>query len=211
MSPRCLRVLALLILAISVPAFAQSLGEVARESRAESQWRPGSHPKVITNEDIASPETARLQDSSASDASETAQAAEGASKKPNAEGEAADPKAAKSSDKPHKDPVSEHDAQELETQKRTYEINKRYLDRIAALRTQINTAQIEMAKLQRDLIESTNEYRRTNAASPPDYKDQLATFNTQIEVQRSLITTLNSQLEDAQESARHAGVPHASD
>jgi len=211
MSPRYLRVLALLILAISVPALAQSLGDVARESRAERQWQPGPHPKVITNEDIASPEPARLQNSSASDAGETAQTPEGANKKPNAEGDAAEPKAAKSSEKPHKDSGSELEAQELETQKRTNEINKRYLDRIATLRTQINAAQIEVAKLQRDQIESTNEYRRTNAASPPDYKEQQATFNTQIEVQRNLITTLSSQLEDAQESARHAGVPHASD
>jgi len=44
-----------------------------------------------------------------------------------------------------------------------------------------------------------------------EYESQQREFNTQIEAQKSLITSLNSQLDDAREAARHAGVPHATD
>ncbi len=62
--------------------------------------------------------------------------------------------------------AKEHEEQELEIEKRTEEINQEYLDRIAAIRTQISTAQQELAKLQRDQVESTNEFQRTLGSSP---------------------------------------------
>ncbi len=102
---------------------------------------------------------------------------------------------------------------EHEIQKRSDEINKVYLDRIAALRTQINTARMELAKLQLDQVESTNDFKRSAGASPniATYEEQQRQFNEQIEAQHNLIDSLKGQLEDAQEAARHAGVPHAYD
>jgi hypothetical protein len=223
MSFHRLHILTVLILAFSVPSHAQSpesLGDVAREARAERQKQPGPRPKVITNDDIERPAAHRLRDSShdaaADGAGETGQSAtpsanpaEGVNKEATAD--AAEAKSAKSSAKASKPPVSEREARERETELRTQEINQRYTDRIAALRAQISAAQVELAKLQRGMMENVDEYRRTNAASPPDFKERNITFLTQIDAQRSLITSLNSQLEDAQESARHAGVPHATD
>jgi hypothetical protein len=41
--------------------------------------------------------------------------------------------------------------------------------------------------------------------------EQQQSFNEQIKTQTDLITSLSSQLDDAKEAARHAGVPNASD
>ena len=78
---------------------------------------------------------------------------------------------------------------------------------------QINTAQMELAKLQRDQVESTNDFKRSAGTSPniATYEEQQRMFNEQIEAQHNLIDNLKAQLEDAQEAARHAGVPHAYD
>ena len=53
--PGCSLIVALLALLLSGYAFAQSLGEVAREVRAEKQKGGLQQPKIITNEDIANP------------------------------------------------------------------------------------------------------------------------------------------------------------
>jgi hypothetical protein len=179
--------------------------------------------KVITNDDIASSEPTAIpakgssndafQDGAKKEGEETTQAAssaEGENKGTIAEN---DTPAGKDSVKNRTDPAKEREAQELETQKRTNEINQRYLDRIAAVRVRLNAAQLELAKLQRDQVESTNEFTRTLGVSPNPgtYDQQQRLFIQQIEAQRNLINSLNSQLEDAKELARHAGVPHATD
>jgi len=202
MNLRCLRIPILLILAFSIPCYGQSLGDVARKIRAERQEQ-GSHPTVITNDDLESTEPApavspnAFQNETKSESEENAPAAN------SAEGMSKSAKSAKDSAK----------EREREIQKRSDEINKVYLDRIAALRTQINTARTELAKLQLDQIESTNDFRRTVGASPniATYEEQQRQFNEQIEAQHNLIDSLKGQLEDAQEAARHAGVPHAYD
>jgi DNA repair exonuclease SbcCD ATPase subunit len=103
--------------------------------------------------------------------------------------------------------------QEREMDKRTDEINKQYLDRIAGIREQIQKAQQNLARLQRDQLESTNNFQRNVGTFPsiPEYQQQQRVFTEQIDATRDSITTLNSQLEDAKEAARHAGVPHATD
>jgi hypothetical protein len=72
---------------------------------------------------------------------------------------------------------------------------------------------MQLAKLQSDQINSTNEFKRTAGMSPTlnEYEAQQREFIEHIEAQKTLITSLNGQLEDAREAARHAGVPHASD
>ena len=98
-------------------------------------------------------------------------------------------------------------AQELETQPGLGEIDKRYLDRIAALRGRINSAQLELGQLEVDRLEASSEFART----PPNvvrYEAQMNSFHDQIETQRGSIASLKAQLKDAQEAARQAGVPH---
>lgn len=196
MSFRRLGSFPLLILAFSIPSYAQSLGEVAREVRAERQEKGSPPLKVITNDDIESTEPAPVASSPAGAAQATSSA-----------------KRASKSPKGGNDSAKEGEEQELETQKRTDEINKAYLDGIAALRLQIDGAQKEVAKLQRDQLESTYAFQRSVGSSPSivEYEQQQRLFNDQIEAQRSLIDGLKAKLEDAQEAARHAGVPHPYD
>jgi chromosome segregation ATPase len=218
MNFRQLRILALLILAFPLSSYAQSLGDVARQLRSERQQSGSRHAKVITNDDIESRKPAGKH--AAKDATqnatqdepgkETAQASNSAEGKQETDS-AADAKNAKSSAKA--DPAKEREARELELDKRSEEINKVYRERIATIRSQIATAQQELAKLQREQVESSNEFQRSYGTAPNigTYEAQQRLFNEQIEAHRNLIGSLNSQLEDAQESARHAGVPHASD
>jgi chromosome segregation ATPase len=207
MNLRGLRVPALLILAFSIPCHGQSLGDVARQIRAERQAKGTSHPTVITNDDIESTEPASAVSPNAfQDASQNATKDAGAE---NAQAPSPAADLSKSANGAN-DSAKER---ELEIQQRSDEINKVYLDRIAALRTQIDTAQTELARLQRDQVESTNDFKRTAGASPniATYEEQQRLFNEQIEAQHNLIDSLRSQLEDAREAARHAGVPHAYD
>jgi hypothetical protein len=201
MSLRRLRIPALLILAFPAFAHAQSLGDASRQVRAEQQQSGASHLKVYTNDDLTShsSDTAADQPSKEGDQSAPAESA----------AQAAGKTAAKAKSSPDK----EHEARELEIQKRTQEINQQYLGRIAAIRTQITAAQQTLAQLQRDQVESANLFRSSVGAAPsiPEYEQQQRLFSEQIEAQRNAIVTLNSQLDDAQESARHAGVPHATD
>lgn len=215
MSLRCLRVFALIIFAFSIPSSAQSLGDVARQIRAERQNNPVPHAKVITNDDITHSENSALPKdlSQAGAKDEGGVTAPAAMQKTDAEAETGELKKGQPSDKARKDPAKEREAQEIEIEKRTKEINQTYLDRIATLRTQLNAAQLELAKLQRDQVESTNEFRQSAGAYPNlgTYEQQQRLLIEQMEAQRNLIQSLNSQLEDTEESARHAGVPHASD
>jgi hypothetical protein len=222
MSLRWLRILAGLILAFSIAAHAQSLGDVARQTRAELQ-QSGTHLRVITNDDFRSSESASSKHAD----SPVKSSADGAASSSNSEAKGEEAAAGGSvrggskdetgdgtrSDKPSHDPEKEREARELEAQARTQQINQHYLDRIAELRQKISDAQKEIARIQRDQVESTIEFQRSVGSSPSlaVYQEEQRLFNQQLETQRSLITSLNSQLEDAQESARHAGVPHATD
>lgn len=207
MNLRDLRILALLILAFPLSSYAQSLGDVARQLRSQRQQSGLSHAKVITNDDIES----HTGKHAAKDATESGPGSgkQGEETAANS-AEGAKPKAKASA---KEDPAKEREARELETDKRSEEINKVYRDRIAAIRAQIITAQQEQAKLQRDQVESTNDFQRSYGTSPNigTYEAQQRMFNEQIEAHRTSLSGLNSQLEDAEESARHAGVPHASD
>jgi uncharacterized protein YukE len=211
MNLRRLRIPVLLILALSIPGYAQSLGDVARKLRAERQARGTPHATmVITNDDLESTEPAseaspNASENAAPEGTRTEDA--GNAQSANSTGEAApSPKAPRS-------PSQEREAQELRIQQRTDEIDKRYLDRIAAIRLQINTARTELARLQRDQAESTIDFQRNVGIFPniATYEQQQQLFNEQIEAHRDLIVSLNAQLEDAEEAARHAGVRHASD
>jgi hypothetical protein len=207
MSLRYLRIFALTILAFSISGHAQSVADAARESRADVRQNGDGHAKVFTNDDIASPKPAPTPPSDASpektgkDGEESAQAGTGQARDD------------KNSDKPGNDPGKEHAAKELETQRRTDEINKEYLGKIATIRKQIDTAQLTVTKLQQDQIESTNLFRQSSGVAPsiPEYEQQMRFIDEQIETQRNLLVSLKMQLDDAHEAARHAGVPHASD
>jgi hypothetical protein len=202
MSLRCLRIPALLVLALPLFAQTQPLGDVARQLRSERQQSGASHPKVYTNDDLARPSSEASPGVSAAESNDQSNAP--------AEGPGSTTAAAGKSNASPEKARAEH---ELEIEKRTQEINKQYLDKIATIRTQIAAAQAEVARLQRDQVESTNQFQRTSGTTPSilEYQQQQRMFSQQIETQRNLIVSLNSQLEDAQESARHAGVPHATD
>jgi len=199
----CEWIIALLIFVFPARSSAQSLGDVARQIRAERKANP--HARVITNDDIPSTKTAPADrvETQAAGSSENADKQAGDETASNKDG----------SEKSRKTPEKERAAQELEKHKRTQELSQVYLDRIAAVRAQISKAQAEMAKLQQDQIESTIEFQRSVGTSPsiPVYERQQRSLIEQIEARRSLIDDLNSQLEDAQEAARHAGVPHVYD
>ena len=199
MSLRCLPGLALLIFAFSISAHAQSLGDIARQYRAERQQSATHHSPVITNDDIESSKPAKpaKQQAASEDTTDSAEVAAEAQPAKNAKpGTTVKPEDQKS-----------------ETDIRTEEINNRYLDRIAAIRKQLTTAQQELARLQQEQTENILAYRRSlyTFPNPEVYENQQRSFNEQIKTQSDLITSLTSQLEDAQEAARHAGVPHATD
>jgi hypothetical protein len=210
MSLRNLRILVLLILALSIASYGQSLGDVARQTRAEHQKNGAIRTKVFTNDDIvrepeAPPEKASKDE--VKDALSAAPADQFAS--PGKD----EPKTAKTGERATKKPVNEREERELETEKRTQELNRVYVERILSLRKQLDAAQVEQAKLEQAKEDNSFQFRRTVGLSPypSEYAEQQRVFNEKIEVQRNLINSLNSQLADAQEAARHAGVPHAYD
>jgi chromosome segregation ATPase len=214
MNLRYLRISALLILALPLACYAQSLGDVARELRSERQQSGTPPAKVITNDDIVSrkPASERKAAKNKTDKEDETEAnsAAGAKQETESAGEA---EHAKSGSKTAQDPAKEREARELELDKRSEELNKVYRDRIAGIRAQISAAQQELARLERDQVESSNDFQRSAGTAPNigTYEAQQRFFNDQIATQRSAITTLNSQLDDAEEAARHAGVPHASE
>lgn len=222
-----LPVLAFLILSIPLVSRAQSLGDVARAARAEKQTSGIPHARVITNDDISEPAVAHDTEARQDASAEESPAKEGdTAAKPAAATDKVDTAAGKQDDAAGAEPAkkksvtpaktaqpSNAEQKEIELQQRTDEINKQYTDRITSLHDRINVAQAELAKLQRDQIESANDFRRTVGTAPsiPEYEAQQRTFNDQIEAHRKQVAELNSELEDAREAARHAGVPHASD
>ncbi len=170
----------------------QPLGDVARQTRAERE-QSGSRRKVYTNDDFAGPAQAdSVADSADSDA------------KPSQSEPAASAKAAEPGAKAKDEDAKKED----ELQKRTQDINKQYTDKVGDIQTQIATAKQDLEKLQRDQVESTNQFRNSNGTSPSlyEYQEQQRQLQQQMENQRNLISGLNSKLEDAQEAARHAGV-----
>ena len=214
MSLRCLRIPALLILALPVFAQNQSLGDLARQVRTERQQGGTSQPKVYTNDDLASSSSAPVPAESADTAVDQSSKADASAAPAQSSAEGAGKTAAsKTAAAGKSSPDKDREARELEIEKRTQEINKHYLDQIDAIRKQIAAAQQEIARLQRDQVESNNQFQRTSGTTPsiPEYQEQQRLFTEQITAQRNLIISLTSQLEDAQESARHAGVPHATD
>jgi hypothetical protein len=207
---------------MSFPAFsyAQSLGDVARQSRAEEHNSGAPHPKVITNEDIADSAPARegggVKDPPPRNSVTKNEAAGTQSSVSAGEPESKDilrPPKTGSSKRP--EITAEEEAQERETQQHTDEINKYYLDRIAALRDQINSAQLDLASLQGDFENRWNMWERYPPADVHFRELQALGFNQHvselIEAQRGLIAGMESELQDVQEAARHAGVPHATD
>jgi chemotaxis protein histidine kinase CheA len=194
----CLQVLALLVLVFPIFCNAQSLGEVARQTRAEEQRTGASQARVITNEDLAS-STPTAKPTPPSEREENAAKSAPAESKP-----------AKENDAQAKD----WKAKEDERQRRTDEINQRYLERIATLRGQLNTAQGELGKLQGS-YQHLWELDGYDDANFYFHYQQMLNFNRHltevIETQQKLIASLKSQLENLQEEARHAGVPHAED
>lgn len=185
------------LLVVATGLFAQhsaddSLGDVARQVRAE---RAKADRKVYTNDDLAKSRTDLDEQTDAADVDQPSEAGSGASAAK-----------AKANDAAASDDARKKEEEEL--QKRTQEINKQYTDRIIAIRMQIAAAKQDLERLQRDQVESTNQFRSSNGVSPSvyEYQEQQRQFQQQMESDRNLISTLNAQLEDAQEAARHAGV-----
>lgn len=214
MSIRRLTVPALLILVLPFSAHAQqSLGDLAREQRSERQQSGTPHRKVYTNEDLAShssnvAESRSKEAPAAKDGKDSDTAAQA-----NASGSPTNSAANDATPNNPSSPESEREARELEIQKREQAINQKYLDRIAELHEKIDSAQKETARLQRDQVESTNEFRISVGSNPSiaEYEQQQRLFSEQIDAQQTLLISLKAQLEDAKEAARHAGVPHATD
>jgi len=199
--PRCLPALVLLVVALPICSHAQSLGEVAREVRAERQTSGDQPTRVITNDDLAK------SPPSVDEASKTAAVD---STKPEA----------KPAESLKKDSARDREEREAELERHADAINQRYMERIATLRGQLNDAQAELVRLKKAEIDIANEYRKEVAPDTTGYvpPDATAYYNTQMRACISaianlngLITSLNAQLADVQEAARHAGVPHATD
>jgi uncharacterized protein YukE len=182
---------------VALPIFshAQSLGDVAREARAERQKSGAQPARVITNDDLTKSPPSGNE----------------ASKTPAANSAKHEAKPAESF---KKDPASDREEQQAELQRRTDAINQRYTERIATLRGQLNAARAELGKLQGSYehIWELDRYDQSQIAFR--YQEMLA-FNQHltevIETYTKLVSSLKSQLEDLQEEARHAGVPHATD
>jgi len=193
--PRYLPALVLLVVALPTFSLGQSLGEVAREARAERQESGVPAARVITNDDLAK------SPPSVSEASKTAAA------------DSANPKA-KPAESLKKDSARDREQREAELQRRTDAINQRYVEGIAALRDQLNAAQAELEKLQGS-YEHIWELDRYDQSQIAFRYQQMLAFNQHltevIETQTKLVASLKSQLENLQEEARHAGVPHATD
>ncbi|MGC2211233.1 MAG: hypothetical protein WA532_14085 [Candidatus Korobacteraceae bacterium] len=183
---RPLPILAVLLL-LPVFAYPQSLGDVARESRAEKLNSAVPPAKVFTNDDIAKL-AAHVPAPNVAPESNPAASAEETYKPANT--------------------GTRTDTQELETQRRTDEINTYYLNRIDGLRDQMNAAQLELGRLEGDRLDVYND--STNAYSPNVAQDEvlMSSLTDQIEAQRTLIANLKAQLKEMREEARHAGVRH---
>ena len=231
-----LPVLTLLVLSLPLCARAQSLGDVARETREERQQSGVHATRVVTNDDLpkhqaAKPAPAPEKDAESSEAGSEAKSAaksdETKSTTPGKEtsaakeGEKASAKECTGEDCPKvaqkaaakKTAEQEREDRENEFQKRSDEINKTFTDRLQKLRDDLTTAQLQLTRLETQQVDNTNEFKRTAAMSPTlnEYEAQQKEFIAEIAAQKELIHSLEGQLEDAKEAAHHAGVPHASD
>jgi chromosome segregation ATPase len=187
-----LTICVLLLSFVPAAVLAQSLGEVARKLREERREHPGPQLKVYTTEDLETPsEEAAIEGQ------------EGAKTEASAAGKEA-PAAKKGKKKP---------TLEEQMQQRSEEINKKYRDRIAKIRDQISQTQKDLEKLKRDRLATTYQFRTSNGISPSiyEYQAEMKSYEAQIEADNKQLESLKSDLEDAQEQARHAGVPHAYD
>jgi hypothetical protein len=204
--PRCSIILTFFALLSSGFSYAQSLGEVAREIRAEKQTSRVQQSKVVTNEDLE-----KLAPTQEGDVTN-----EGGAKAPGGNGKPAvtattQPAMTDRGDHPKQSAMEDRNAQERERQRRTEEINQSYMYRIAMLRDQIHAVELELAKLQ-----ESYETRWDFPLSDIPFRESKALlFNRHVddvmEEERKLIANLKSQLAATQEEARHAGVPHATD
>ena len=173
----------------------QPLGDVARHARAEREQRV-SRRKVYTNDDFTKPDSDDQTDTADSNA-QPSKTADGASAAKPDSGAAA-------SDATTKDDAKKDE----ERKKRNDDINKSYTDRVDQIRKQIAETKQDLERLQRDQVESTNQYRNSNGTSPStyEYQEQQRQIQQQMDNDRNQLASLNAQLEDAQEAARHAGV-----
>ncbi len=253
--------LALSLLAIAAPtaAQAQSLGDVARQQRAERQNTTST--RVYTNDDVESPEAPIVKGKAASGESESTEAvaqpastdAKAADAKPgeaatseaktadattadaakpsesadNAAGKKSDKKRSKADAAENAGTESAANAEETESSKaekqkaqrekdiveRTKEVNDHYINRIKKLRDELNVARLQLTRIQSDQVANTQAYHNTAGMVPTlnEYEAQQREFIERIATQQDLIKTLEQQLSDAQEDARHAGVPHPYD
>ncbi len=96
---------------------------------------------------------------------------------------------------------------------RTKEVEDHYINRIKRLREDLDKARLALAKTQSDQIESTRSYHNTAGMTPTnaEYDAEQRGFLVKIAEQQDLIKGLEQQVSDAQEDARHAGVPHPYD
>lgn len=196
---RCRVAICVLMISIfPLAAYAQSLGEVARKLRQERREHGNLHLKVYTNEDLETP------------AERSAENAPQPSAQPSTSAESTEKTGAQqAAGKAGKKQLTPEEKMDKETA----EINKKYIDRIEKIRQQIQKNQDEVASLQRDQIQTTSQFRSTNGISPSiyQYQQQMRMFAKKLKAAREQLVSLKAQLEDAQDAARHAGVPHATD
>lgn len=165
--PRYLTALALVLSALPLLCHGQSLGDVAREFRADRQT--SGSPQVITNDDLVRAVPSRDTSQKAVSSSTTEANRTGTPAEVATPGERAG-----------KDSAKGREARELEIQRRTDEINQRYIDHIALLRAQINTAQVELVKLEGSY---QNRWVVEQQYHKPDWdfrKNQILAFNQHI-------------------------------
>jgi hypothetical protein len=214
------RILILGLAMIAAPLFAQSesLGDVVRQQREQRQ-SSGLQHKVWTNEALGIPEEGNAPPNAA--AADNAGKTDGQEAKGSAPAKAGENGAAEKADaKDGAKDAKKGDAEKGGADRKVADHPKRaddgtnpYVDRIAAVRGQIESAKKELAQLQRDQIESRNQFRNSNGQSVPlaEYNDQQQTLQQQIDDREKTLVDLDRQLDDAREAARHAGVPHASE
>ena len=198
---RCrLAICVLMISIVPLAVYAQSLGAVARKLREERHEQGNPHLKVYTNDDLETP----AERTAEGQPQESAQPEAGSENT----GKAGAKEAAGKAEKKQKTLTPEE-----EMEKRTAEVNKEYIGRIEKIRKEIKKNQDEVARLQHGQIKATYQFRTTNEISPSvyQYQQQMKSFGEQIKAAREKLVSLQSQLDDAQEAARHAGVPHATD
>lgn len=190
MTLRHVALLSCLIAASTSSLVAQSaLVDAARQARADRAQTP-TH--VYTNDDLEA-----LQPNFGEPATQSAEPTKEAMETAHKNGGAAAGSEASAEEK-----------QEVELKKRAAEIDKHYRDRVQAVQQQIDNARREITRLERDRVESANQYRQSVGTNPGnlEFQQQLQTLNDQLQAQRDRITELQSELEDAREAARHAGV-----